>query len=866
MIQPARKIYIAASLLFVASGATSLAYEVIWFKRFGQAWGQSYYAIALVTAAFLCGLGLGAWAIGKLADRLRVPLMAYAIFEILIGLMALAIPFAIAALRQIPPEVLAPLQDHQFLRYLVRFGLTLAILGPPTILMGGTLPLLVRQFSLSSAAMKDSIGWFYFLNTLGAALGVYLAGFHLLPNLGLEWSNYLVAAVNLTIGGVAGFYALKLRRPEALAGLRLGGRAADPASPHSAAAPLDGSWLRKVYLAAFLVGSAALILQLVWTRQLMLILGTSTYAFTSVLFVVLLGIALGSLIFKWWSRLDRDPFRTMIHVIFALAFFALLGKELVPHLTLVIACLNPLRASQAFSGIASAAAGMFVQFLPALGMGFLFPLLVLMTRRGHADAGRAVGGVYAWNTAGTVLGALVTGSLLLPYIGIHGALALALALYLVALWLLVWPAAPASRPALRLFSLPTLGAIFLIGMQNDPMVLNSGMFLYGYVPPKMLMTHDLLFIEEGSSCNVMVRRNQGSGNTSLHVNGKVDGSSIGDQPTQLGLAYFPHIFMPDARDILVIGFGTGSTSGASLLFPESRVTCAEIEPAILRASQYFNDVNHQPLQHAPDRFRVVIDDGRNFIQSSTQRWDLIISEPSNPWIAGVSNLFTREFYRQAKSHLNDDGILVQWIQLYQLLPEDHAMMLRTIREEFEHCLLLHLQKGDTMLLASRHDLLATDPAVLDRAQAIFDAQPAIQNDLTNHFYSVRNVRQLLSDYLVLDTAGIDRLLESFPAVVANTDYNMLLEYQAPLRLYDTNADSIPIKLNLAIAYDPIYHQQLDSQWSLVARPGAPLQARVDLLQRMGLTVSPEVMQQHLQQRMLELEALRQSLQVSAIPH
>src|SRR5262249_44997863 len=197
----------------------------------------------------------------------------------------------------------------------------------------------------------------------------------------------------------------------------------------------------------------------------------------------------------------------------------------------------------------------------------------------------------------------------------------------------------------------------------------------------------------GPSCDVLVDQ---SWMTQLRLNGKVDGTTGPDMLTQLGLAYFPRFLRPAARNLLVIGFGSGTTAGTSLLFPEARVTCCEIEPAVFAASQYFAEINHSP--EASPRFSLVVDDGRSYLQASREKFDLIISEPSNPWMAGISNLFTREFYQAAKERLTDDGLLTQWVQLYDFAPSDYALILRTVSSVFPHVALVLINEAADSIL------------------------------------------------------------------------------------------------------------------------------------------------------------------------
>ncbi len=666
----ATRIFWLASLLFFVSGGTGLAYQVIWFKRFSHVWGSSSLAFAAVGGSFLFGLGLGAWLIGHFADRVAFPLRWYGRCELLIGALALVIPLEITALVDASAGLYVAIPEQPLLRYAVQFCITLMVIGPPCALMGGTLPLLVRQLTSRNGSLDQATGWLYGMNSFGAALGCYLTGFHLLAWFGLLWTNSLAASVNLAIGLVA----ILVSRT---ADHRAPGRA--PSAP-ATAAPIWSWTVSRLYVAAALSGSSALALEMIWTRQLALVLGGSTYAYTATLFVVLLGIASGSLLFHFLRRMASSPL-LCIAVIGLLVVSTMAGRLALPWLSLAVAPadVRMLRAGQLGNAAVCVAASSVLEFLPALAMGVLFPLLVHLTHASAARVGATVGNIYAWNTLGSIAGASLTAVLVFPRIGTAGATALTLGLYVVAL-LLIMPWRGARQLSLAgAVAVVGAGIVAIVARPIDPRLTNMGFYLYGTgvttrVGTKPGLTWEStiepLYFREGASSNVLVTR-EGAGELSLRVNGKVDASNVTDMVTQLGLAYFPRIFKHDARDVLVIGFGSGCTSGRSLLFPGTRVTCCEIEPAVYAASETFASVNGRPQEMsrswlearnavlppserlAPEeidakaRFVMIFGDGRTAIQGSPQKYDLIISEPSNPWLAGVSNLFTKEFFHAA---------------------------------------------------------------------------------------------------------------------------------------------------------------------------------------------------------------------------
>ncbi|HVE42874.1 MAG TPA: fused MFS/spermidine synthase [Planctomycetota bacterium] len=773
-----------ATVLFFLSGATGLAYEVIWFRRFSHIWGASTLAMAAVVSSFLLGLGIGASLLGRMADQSPSPLRGYAWCEAGIGLLALLIPYECSLLSAATGALYPALHSLPLLYTLVRFLLTFLVLGPPCILMGGTFPLLVRQFA-GAGDLGPTAGWLYAVNTGGAAIGCYLAGFHLLPWLGLSGSNFLAAGLNMSI---------------ALAAVLLAGRLDPIAAPAAASSPASASGsgprLGALYAAAALTGLGALLLQMVWTRQLCVMLGGSTYALTSTLFVILLGIGIGSLIFRTVVSRLADPARAAAGSLALLVLSAGATKLLVHPLTMAVGLSKDLRSLGLGNAAVCIAASAVLEFLPSVCMGFNFPLLVHLTRRGAADAGRAVGSVYAWNTAGSIFGAAATAPVGLALLGGARTMGAGLAFYLIAGALLAPLRGRRNLLSVGAFALVSLAGIVLGTRPLDPRITEQGMYLYGY---REWEHRGVIYYKEGAACNVCVTEHLSD--RALAVNGKVDATSEGDMDMQLGIAYLPRFLRPEAKNVLVIGYGSGTTSGASLLFPGTRVTCCEIEPAVYGASGEFSRVNHTP-DRSPN-FRILFDDGRSHLQGTRDTYDLILSEPSNPWLAGVASLFTREFYALCREKLGGRGVLGQWIQLYSFSDAEYALVIRTATESFRYACLLRISSSDTVLLCSDAPILP-DRATVDASQRLLDALPDVRADLKKHL-DADDVRSALLGRLLLDEAGLRRLAERRPSATVNTDLNLRLEFDAPLRLFNSD-------LNPEVDMDPIIVGAVRSEW------------------------------------------------------
>ena len=326
-----------------------------------------------------------------------------------------------------------------------------------------------------------------------------------------------------------------------------------------------------------------------------------------------------------------------------------------------------------------------------------------------------------------------------------------------------------------------MAALFLV--ERDPRDTNLGLFLYGSERyPAGEERSETLFFQEGPTSNVLVLREEHPGTPStvtLRVNGKIDGSDITDMPTQLASGYLPLALRPASERVLIIGFGTGTTAGACLGFPEVRVDCCEIEPGILAASPWFHHVNRAPEES--ERYRTILDDGRNYVRGTDATYDLVISEPSNPWIAGTANLFTREFFEAVEGRLASDGMLLQWLQSYALSRDEYALVLATLRSVFAHTAVARIGSGDTLLMASNQPIVPSRE-IIERAEARFAASAQASGDLRQTF-GVEDVRAFLLAHLFLDDAAMERMVQRAGVRGLHTDDNLRLEFDSPGYLF-----------------------------------------------------------------------------------
>ncbi len=754
---------------FFLSGATGLVYEVAWTRSLTLVFGTTTFAVSTILAAFMAGLGAGAAAVGRFVDRGGRPLRVYAWLELGIGTFALAFPHV--------PPLLVPVyralwegQHASFVAMsLVRFAILFVLLLVPTMLMGGTLPALARHFETGERAAGRAAGLLYGINTLGAVAGAGAAGFMLLPWLGLRHTTTVAAAVNLTIG--AGALVLSLRE-------------AGPAAPVSAPQRRDRR-LRPPeagLLAVFaLSGFVALLSEVAWTRGLTLVLGSSTYAFTIMLVTFLAGLGGGSLGMVRLLGRGPDLLRALALLQAGIGLLSMAAAHLFAELPLLYLYL--------FKAVSGAAAPMVVgQFAlaglimlgPALLMGAMFPIVVELL--GDRHAGERVGLAYASNTLGAVLGAALAGFVIMPAIGIAHTLILGVALSLAAaLGVLAvsgrhWRGA--SVTAALLVSLP------LLAPRWEPLAMSSGvykeapLFLRLYASPpevftRLLPQFSLLYYRDGPTATVTVTERpslEDHRHLALAIDGKVDASTSGDMPTQVLSGHLPLLLHPDPETVLVIGLASGVTVGAVARHPVREITAVEIEPAVVEASGLFAAVNHQPLRDP--RVRLVVDDARNLLLRSPARYDVIISEPSNPWMSGPAKLFTYEFFQLGRQRLRPHGLFVQWLQLYGITEEALKTLVRTFRRVFPHHLVFQPAEGDLLLVGGAEPVLAPPKRIGERM-----GRNGIAEDLAR--VGVRDVFDLLARFR-LGEAETGTWAGAGPL---NTDDNALIEFSAPWQIH-----------------------------------------------------------------------------------
>ncbi len=754
---------------FFFSGAAGLIYQVAWAKSLALIFGSTVYAVTTVLAVFLGGLALGSDWIGRWSERRKDPILLYALLELGVAALGTLSLANLGGVRALYVHAFPWIGNSSALRGALRFFAAAMVLLPPTFLMGGTLPVLVRGLGTQALTLRGRVSRLYWVNTSGAVVGAIAAGFWLLPVTGGRWTVLTAVMLNL----LAGIVALRMRQGESpLEAKPKRAKARETAAP------------RKLLLAAFaIVGATAMAYEIAWTRLLAIMFGSSTYAFTVMLGTFLVGIALGSALFELWAARRTATLRDFEATQTLTALAGLLFLFMFPHLPEVVVAV--LRATgNSFRGLLLAQAiASGLAMLPAtITFGFNFPLVVALLAESRTELGgessgdsAAVGRAYAANTAGAIAGAMLAGFWLLPWLGGFRLVAIAavanllLAFALVVGGKIAWvPFGVKLAVAAGLVAIITSNAYYNRALATFGAALYYPMHAKGVSLMEMAETNDVLFAADGPNATVAVIQSEDY--LALRIDGKVDASNL-DTHTQLLLGHLPAVLHPHPRRVLVIGFGSGMTLAALARYPEiERLDCVEIEPRVIRAAGHLEKLNGGVLRDP--RVHMIFDDARNFLTTTRERYDVISSEPSNPWMAGIANLYTSEFYRDAAARLAPGGLFVQWVQGYSLDSSDLRMVIRTFASEFPRVTLWRGEVADYLLLGQS----AAAPLSLDRLRTLWP-QPYLQAD--SQKLGLQRPEGLLA-YHALDDADLRRFAQDAPL---NTDNQTLLEFRAPKSLF-----------------------------------------------------------------------------------
>lgn len=817
--QPTRALWLLP--IFILSGFAGLIYQSLWSKYLGLFLGHSSHAQSLVLMLFMGGMAIGAWWASRRSTNWRYPLLAYAVIELLIGLLGLAFDGIFQGVTGWAYAHLLPGLEGQGATAL-RWGLATVLVLPQCILLGATFPLMSAGYlRVQPQAQGEVLAGLYFANSIGAAAGALASTYLLLPALGLPGAVMVAGALNVLVA--------VLIYPMARAGEPGVGPSENSIVPGGA-----GRTVAAVLCIALLTGASSFVYEITWVRMLSLALGTTLHSFELMLAAFITGIAFGGLWLR--HRADRmaSPLRAAgwVQVLMGLAALASMfvyaqAFEWVGWLMRVI-----VRSAEGYGlySVASAVIAVLVMFPAAFFAGMTLPLLTLaLLRQGRGE--KVIGQVYAFNTVGAIVGVLAAVHVLMPVLGLKYALLVAAVVDVgLGVWLL-WPGGvvgvgagsrawrptvathqgqrvathresrvashqeqeqvPTQQDQVATDRVPVVsyrGAALAVGLgvagviaavalvRFDPLVLSSSVYRHGGA--RLHDSAKMLFFKDGQTATVSVfETDRGAGPVrSIATNGKVDaGMTVsvdqepsGDESTMVLLGALPLALGHGFERVGVIGFGSGLTTHTLLGDPRvGQVDTVEIEPAMVEGARLFGD--RVSRAYDDPRSHIVIDDAKAHFAGSGRRYDLIISEPSNPWVGGTASLFSDEFYAFVPGQLNEGGLFVQWLQLYEITPELVSSVLDGLVDHFSDV---------RAYLANDSDLIivATPKGKLPELNAGVFEHPELRAELAR--VGVHGLDDLRDTYAMGDAA-----LRAYPALYPSprhSDYHPILTLSAPI--------------------------------------------------------------------------------------
>ncbi len=804
-------------LLFFFSGCAALIYEVVWARKLGLVFGTTSYAISTVLVVFMAGLAIGSFLLGKVVDKLKKPkhfLLLFAFLEIGVGIYAFFTPFIFKLIEKLQFIFLNGSEISTLNINLLRFILSFLALIIPTVLMGGTLPVISKFLIRFKEEVGGKIALLYSLNTFGGVLGVVLAGFFLIITfgLGVNGAIYTAASIDTLVG--LSFLGLVKRESRANEKFILGEETPNKEIAKQAPVKINNqnntqqlSVFRYFLLFIFFfTGFTALALEVLWTRALVLTIGSSTYAFSLILAGFLTGIALGSIIVAKFVDKIKNLWLWLAVTIGLIGIFVVFLNPLFDNL--------PFLFIKIFSFLGESFWGLqmvlfflifLVLLLPTFLMGVTFPLGTKIYIRDVKKVGSFLGEIYSVNTLGCIVGSFVGGFLLLPKLGLQKSIILCSLIYFILALTLIWlsPSMWLGRSKNgergdkmrnwgRRFLFKAIFSLIIIGVisfsyylpQWNKYNLTSGPAVYVQLyllSPELISgeteKENIIFYKDGLLATVSISENT-KGYLAMRVNGKVDASAgkvefkqIGDLDTMLLTGYLPLLLHPgEPKDALIVGLGSGVTLGAMTQYPLEEIDLVEIEPAIIEAAEYFKEFNHNALEDP--RVKIIVEDGRNYLLISQKKYDIISSQPSNPWVKGNANLFTKEYYQLCKNNLKKDGVMFQWVQLYSLDRENLKSVIYTFSEVFPYVQVWSSPDyKDLFLIGSLQPIKINQTKFRERFNI-----PEIKADFEK--VAISKSEEVLSHFIFTENQ-----VKKFKEFKLHTDNYPFLEFQTPLSLY-----------------------------------------------------------------------------------
>jgi spermidine synthase len=648
---PSRRFLPLLILLFVGSGCAALIYEIVWFQLLQLVVGSSAVSLGVLLGTFMGGMCIGSLMLPRLVSRRAHPLRVYAAIELGIGLCGILVLLGMPAVGQ----VYTAFVGYGLSGILLRGVIAGICLLPPTLLMGASLPAIARWVETTPRGVSW-MGFFYAGNIAGAVLGCLLAGFYLLRMFDLATATGVAVLLNVAVAAAG--VALAARAP----------REAASSEPEAAETTSGGRGLWPVYVTIALSGMCALAAEVIWTRLLSLMIGASVYTFSIILAVFLIGLGIGSGAGSALARSIQRPRAVLaacqLLLAGAIGWAAYMLANSLPYWPI-----DPMLSSSPWFNFQLDLARCMWTILPAACLwGASFPLAVAAAAERGQDPGRLIGGIYAANTVGAIVGSIGSGMVLIPWIGTQRAQQVLIALSAVAALVAWGPLVRAAGRPMRWISKTAALAAATAAVAFVVWIIPPVPWMviaYGRHLVTSASSANALYMAEGMNASIAITQ-WNDGQRMFHVSGKVEASSEPhDMRLQRMLGHIPALVHPNPRSVLIVGFGAGVTAGSFVSYPGiEKIVICEIEPLIPpTATRYFHKENQEVL--SDPRVKVVYDDARHYILTTPEKFDIITSDPIHPWVKGTATLYSTEYFELCKRHLNPGGVITQWVPLYE---------------------------------------------------------------------------------------------------------------------------------------------------------------------------------------------------------
>ncbi len=844
--------------MFFLSGAAALMYEVIWVRSLSLIFGGTHLAVTSVLSVFMAGIAIGSYIIGRCVDRIEKPLRLYGLLELGVAVFAVTFAGLIKAYPSIYILLAQGREDSPLYLSFIRVLFAILALIIPTTLMGGTLPVLTRFVSGNPKKLGTYLSFLYGFNTLGAVAGTIAAGFYFLRFFSLSATLMTAIFMNVSIG----LASIALQKKAALL-FSSTEKISKSLETESAASRKTGNTLpfKLVLWGIGVSGFCALGYEVLWTRILTIVVGASVYGFTIMLAAFLAGIALGSKTYGLFTKIFGEKekgiersisgFGVVQIIIGITALLVTFYIRDLPSISIVLWDYMG-KVNIGLFGVrlwANLIIAFFYMIVPAFFMGLSFPLAGKVHGEYRKLIGSAVGEVLAYNTTGAILGAAMSGFVLTYFFGIERSLQM-LTIINIGFGLLIIASLRRQKPLIWVTVIFAVGLLCFMSINTTALRMwnmkyfaifrtnQTEVFRTPEMVQEALDRTDVLYYAEGVESSVSSIKIKGGVQTFL-TNGRAEASThLADQQTQYTLGHLPMLLNKNPRKVLVVALGSGMTVGATLVHPQvEQVTLVEIEPKVIGVARTFEKYNHHVLNNP--KLRIIFNDGRNFLLTTKEKFDVITADPIHPWFRGAGYLYTREYFKLASEHLREGGVMCQWLPIYELTVENLKSVVKTFSEHFMYTM-MWLNYNDAALIGS-NSLLALDETELGMRITV----PEIAEDLKP--VMMYPSREFLN-YFVMGTEGMKAFGKDG---IINTDDNLYLEFSAPLSigkfyLMEENANNISryrenILPYLAPSKDDKTRQEQMTYWQTSNR-AAGIYDRAHGLSLGGKLSSPEFRQ------------------------